>query len=115
MHTREALKRPAGPLVEGPDFLCIGMSKAGTGWLYLQLRYHPDFWMPPIKELQYLDREVPKVAKAKRLLIRHTEFSARRLEKKRIGKSEIQFTEELCAAHGEPMNLDFYASIFRFK
>jgi hypothetical protein len=37
----------------GPDFLCIGQQKAGTQWLYDQLRYHADFWMPPIKELRY--------------------------------------------------------------
>src|SRR4051794_10997820 len=41
----------------GPDFLCIGAQKAGTGWLYEQLRAHPDFWMPPVKELHYFDRE----------------------------------------------------------
>ena len=40
----------------GPDFLCIGAQKAGTGWLYEQLRSHPDFWMPPMKELHYFDR-----------------------------------------------------------
>jgi sulfotransferase family protein len=40
----------------GPDFICIGAQKAGTGWLYEQLRNHPDFWMPPIKELHYFDR-----------------------------------------------------------
>ena len=39
-----------------PDFLCIGAQKAGTGWLYEQLREHPDFWMPPLKELHYFDR-----------------------------------------------------------
>src|SRR3954451_6343376 len=40
----------------GPDFICIGAQKAGTGWLYEQLRAHPDFWVPPIKELHYFDR-----------------------------------------------------------
>lgn len=40
----------------GPDFCCIGAQKAGTGWLYEQLRSHPDFWMPPLKELHYFDR-----------------------------------------------------------
>jgi hypothetical protein len=40
----------------GPDFCCIGAQKAGTGWLYEQLRAHPDFWMPPLKELHYFDR-----------------------------------------------------------
>jgi len=40
----------------GPDFLCIGAHKAGTTWLYQQLDSHPDFWMPPVKELHYLDQ-----------------------------------------------------------
>jgi len=38
-----------------PDFLCVGAQKAGTSWLYRQLETHPDFWMPPVKELHYLD------------------------------------------------------------
>src|SRR5437762_2155968 len=38
-----------------PDFLCIGAQKAGTTWLYQQLESHPDFWMPPFKELHYLN------------------------------------------------------------
>jgi hypothetical protein len=50
-------------MVMGPDFLCIGAQKAGTGWLYEQLRSHPDFWMPPLKELHYFDRhDRPKIA-----------------------------------------------------
>jgi len=39
-----------------PDFLCVGAHKAGTTWLYQQLDSHPDFWMPPVKELHYLDQ-----------------------------------------------------------
>jgi len=38
-----------------PDFICIGGQKAGTSWLYHQLTAHPDFWMPPVKELYYFD------------------------------------------------------------
>jgi Sulfotransferase family len=38
-----------------PDFLCVGAQKGGTSWLYHQLDFHPDFWMPPVKELHYLD------------------------------------------------------------
>ena len=34
------------PRRSGPDFICIGMQKAGTRWLYQQLRGHPEFWMP---------------------------------------------------------------------
>jgi hypothetical protein len=39
----------------GPDFLCVGVHKGGTTWLYQQLDSHPDFWMPPLKELHYFD------------------------------------------------------------
>ena len=39
-----------------PDFLCVGAHKAGSTWLYQQLDSHPDFWMPPIKELHYFDQ-----------------------------------------------------------
>ncbi len=38
------------------DFLCIGAHKSGTTWLYQQLDSHPDFWMPPVKELHYFDQ-----------------------------------------------------------
>ena len=44
-----------GTGVASPDFLCVGAQKAGTSWLYRQLEPHPDFWMPPVKELHYLD------------------------------------------------------------
>jgi hypothetical protein len=40
---------------DGPDFICVGAQKAGTQWLYDQLAWHPAFWMPPLKELHYLD------------------------------------------------------------
>jgi hypothetical protein len=54
--------------VIGPDFLCIGAQKAGTGWLYEQLRSHPDFWMPPVKELHYFDRfwRSPRISAAEK-------------------------------------------------
>lgn len=63
-------KTQDGIAAEGPDFLCIGMGKAGTGWLYDQCAHHPDFWMPPIKEIHYLDREQPNLRAARRSLRR---------------------------------------------
>lgn len=38
-----------------PEFLCIGVQKAATSWLWVQLRSHPDIWMPPVKELHFFD------------------------------------------------------------
>ena len=39
-----------------PDFLCVGVHKGGTTWLYQQLDSHADFWMPHLKELHYFDQ-----------------------------------------------------------
>jgi hypothetical protein len=52
---RKHEERSANPGA-GPDFLCIGAHKAGSTWLYQQLNSHPDFWMPPVKELHYFDQ-----------------------------------------------------------
>lgn len=46
---------PARPL---PDFLCIGAQKAGTTWLYRNLRAHPGLWLPYEKELHYFDEKL---------------------------------------------------------
>jgi len=39
-----------------PNFLGIGVPKAGTTWLYENLRQHPQVWLPPAKEIHYFDR-----------------------------------------------------------
>ncbi len=38
-----------------PHFLCIGAQKAGTSWLWVTLKQHPEIWMPPFKELHFFD------------------------------------------------------------
>lgn len=45
----------------GPDFLCIGAEKAGTTWLYDNIRHHPDIWLPPkpFKELHFFNDRTP--------------------------------------------------------
>ncbi|MCB9799854.1 MAG: sulfotransferase [Candidatus Omnitrophica bacterium] len=42
-----------------PDFLGIGAQKAGTNWLYVQLKQHPELYLPPIKEIHYFDLNCP--------------------------------------------------------
>ena len=54
----------SSPSDSRPDFLCVGAQKGGTTWLYQQLDSHPDFWMPPIKELHYFD-ELSRVQRAR--------------------------------------------------
>ena len=99
-------------MIVGPDFLCIGAQKAGTGWLYEQLRSHPDFWMPPLKELHYFDRlgrarTLPARKKRDRLEVAHG--SAR-------DQRDTQFLEAmktLCAQ--SEIDLPIYAALFAPK
>jgi hypothetical protein len=52
--TYHLLSRLRSSHTAGPDFICLGMQKAGTRWLYDQLNARNDVWMPPIKELDFL-------------------------------------------------------------
>src|SRR3954467_511239 len=102
--------------VDGPDFICIGMPKAGTGWFYDQLSHHPDFWMPPAKELHYLDRTVPRL-KNSRQLLEKWEIMAERAERHGFawGEPERAFLEDVVSCAGQPMDIARYARLFRHK
>lgn len=55
----------------GPDFLGIGMERAGTSWLFTMLAAHPEIWVPPIKELHYFDVISPELKGRRRRYNRH--------------------------------------------
>lgn len=40
-------------MIAGPDFICFGLQKAGTGWLYDQMASCAQVWMPPVKEISH--------------------------------------------------------------
>jgi len=85
----------------GPDFLCIGAHKAGTTWLYQQLDSHPDFWMPPVKELHYFD-QLSRVQRAAPPRCRD--------------ERDLRFLESIKNLSAEPyINLDHYARLFEPK
>jgi hypothetical protein len=46
-----------------PGFLCIGAQKAGTTWLHDNLSRQPGVWLPPVKELHFLDHPKPHLVK----------------------------------------------------
>jgi hypothetical protein len=100
-----------------PDFFCIGAAKAGTRWLYDQLLFHPQVWMPPMKELHYFDggfRFAPEKAQAAlaRLLAgkRWTQKGLRRLDER-----DVVFRKH--AATHRPGTVDFawYGELFAPK
>lgn len=43
------------PVGRFPSFLVIGAQKAGTTWLHENLTWHPQVWLPPIKELNFFN------------------------------------------------------------
>ena len=52
----------AGPVVK---FIGIGMGKAGTSWLHDMLMQHPQIFLPPQKEVQFFNSELPENMKIK--------------------------------------------------
>jgi hypothetical protein len=98
--------------IEGPDFVCIGMQKAGTGWLFDQVQYHPDFWMPPVKELNYLLENPSRLRNVQQRLRVLREPGKK--NRARDGR-DVSFLEEAIALKGEPRSLANYASLFHHK
>ncbi len=87
--------------IAGPDFLCVGAHKAGTTWLYQQLDSHPDFWMPPVKELHYFD-QLGRVQRAGRPRCRD--------------ERDLRFLERLKSLSAEPgIDLENYGRLFEPK
>src|ERR1043166_8332023 len=85
----------------GPDFLCVGVHKGGTTWLYKQLDSHPNFWMPPLKELHYFDQ-----------LSRVRRSSSPRCRDER----DIRFLESINSLSAKPyLDLGHYARLFEPK
>src|SRR5437773_3443186 len=84
-----------------PDFLCVGAHKSGTTWLYQQLDSHPDFWMPPVKELHYLD-QLSKVQRAAQPRCRD--------------ERDLRFLNRLKSLSAEPtIDLENYGRLFETK
>jgi len=104
----------------GPDFFCIGMMKAGTGWLFDQLQHHPDFWMPPIKELHYFDREFPDGKQERTLERARTSFdqlkkSFVRQDWRPLDDRDRDFFREIDSYRGLEPDMERYKSLFRYK
>jgi Sulfotransferase family len=106
--------------LSGPDFLCAGMPRAGTGWLFDQLSHHPDFWMPPIKELHYFDNEFPKQIWTK--MIEMSRANPDRMNKNRqkrrvrpLTDRDQAFFEDVMACRTKDIDFELYARLFRHK
>lgn len=93
-----------------PDFLCVGMEKSATSWLFDQLRTHPDFWIPPVKELRYLHTATPRMDSTSKLLAQ-----VRQGRKKHLSETDRAFLREAEALVCKPRDIEKYAALFRPK
>lgn len=102
-----------------PDFICVGAQKAGTGWLYEQLRDHPDFWMPPMKELHYFDRVMAgdESATQRSLPLARNEQDRFRIARERArDERDRDFLDRFDRiSQREALDLEGYASLFAIK
>src|SRR6476620_2147123 len=104
----------------GPDFICAGMPKAATGWLFDQLKHHPDFWLPPTKEITYLSRSPTRVKSAEKWLVQlERPEKANRLRRwanrRPDDTRDLEFLKDMTSRIGQSMDLAIYKSLFRFK
>ena len=112
--------KPERPRLRGPDFICFGAQKAGTRWLFDQLDAHPDFWMPPIKELHYFNRPSSRKEMAQKLQdfardLKTFNRTRRKKQHRPLRKRDLDFLSEFLSLADHPVNYDNYAGLFDRK
>ncbi len=110
-----------------PDFICIGPDRTGTGWLYHNLRQHPQVWLPPVKEISALaeGRTLPAYSLRKLAFSDHWYYNVMRsrphrvLAKVILGKerfSNFGWTLRYVFRPGAPgFSYAWYAALFENK
>lgn len=110
-----------GRETHGPDFLCIGMQKAGTSWLYDLLQFEPGFWMPPIKEFHFFDRPhdfARRVEKLHRNIAKPTPWTAftrARKNKRAFDGRDVAFSAYADTYEESTASIDWYKGLFTPK
>ncbi|AOY81588.1 sulfotransferase [Moorena producens JHB] len=98
-----------------PNFLCIGAQKAGTTWLYHNLKGHPQIWLPAYKEIHYfdeihLDKSTVTRIERNRLSTLNRELN-KKLKGETISYSYLKFLAHL--AFSEVKDDQWYLALFK--
>ncbi|MYZ50547.1 sulfotransferase, partial [Propylenella binzhouense] len=99
--------------------MCVGAQKGGTQWLYDQLCVHPEFWMPPLKEIRYF-HGLPTGAVRRlyeRALADLDGLNRQRAEEQHrpIDRGDIAFLRALLWLDERPRDVREYAKLFNPK
>lgn len=100
-----------------PNFLIIGVQKAGTTSVYHYLKQHPQIYMSPVKETNFLEREWESVDPAIRAQVNQERIRQGRRE--RIDTFEKYYnlfngvTDEIAIGEASPNYLFHYVSSSR--
>jgi len=101
--------KPAGSGRGGPDFICFGLQKAGTQWLYDQMNSCSQVWMAPVKELNYFLGDPHKPLNLEMLNAFHRQSEEQQASDPSARGFFSIFSE------GKSSNVDWYRSLFSFK
>ena len=96
---------------KGPDFICFGLQKAGTRWLYDQMAAADGVWMPPIKELNYFSGNTFKSAN----LAAVAEYDSRSAEGEAAPEADRRFFERFKQGQVNGVDLNWYVDLFEPK
>ena len=94
--------------MSGPDFICFGLQKAGTAWLYDQLASCEQMWMPPVREINHFVGNPYKPANMKTLA--RCEAAGPNLN-----GADAVFAARFKAGLHLERNLEWYNSLFKPK
>jgi hypothetical protein len=103
------------PAASGPDFLCIGSQKGGTGWLRDQLAHHPAVWIPPMGELHYFDRRFGPRAEKLRTRLDSLDAGRAWARKRRLDQRDLAFMRHAVTYAGNTIDFAWYAQLFAAK
>ncbi len=95
-----------------PDFYGIGVQKAGTTWLYAQLKKHPTIFMPHLKEIQYFNHLYIKEHRSWTDSHRLSKIKRMLLDELNREKVDYDLVEYLAKCAKNKLNDEWYGHFF---
>jgi len=98
--------------------ICIGAQKGGTTWLSEQLRHHPDFSLPPRKEIRYFDAiythdfETVRSQRLREVRSRLNRIIVDKVELTRVRARDMRWHANYAIVTREQYNDQWYWSLF---